>query len=102
MRFELGSSGAATGAASNAPSEPRRCFDAFSELNVCTERVIYADEAVEEVRRQLVGLDGVLVWVNPIQDGANRAQLDGLLRSVAAAMKKVLTGHPSVARHLGC
>jgi hypothetical protein len=59
-------------------------FDAFEELNVVTERVIYADDAMEEVRAQLLGLDGVLVWVNPIQDGVNRAQLDSPLRDVSA------------------
>jgi hypothetical protein len=36
------------------------------------------------VRGQLLGLDGVMVWVNPIQDGVNRAHLDALLREVAA------------------
>jgi hypothetical protein len=59
-------------------------FDALAELNVATERVVYSDDSVDEVRDQLLGLDGVLVWVNPIQDGANRAQLDELLRKVAS------------------
>lgn len=42
--------------------------------------VLYQDGAVGSVRSQLAGLDGVLVWVNPIQDGANRSRLDALLR----------------------
>ncbi len=75
-------------------------FDAFSDLNVSTERVIYADDAVKEVRRQLLRLDGVLVWVNPIQDGANRAQLDALLRNVSAQGVWV-SSHPDVIARMG-
>ena len=58
-------------------------FAAFDDLGVDAEPVVYSDDAVDEVRDQLLGLDGVLVWVNPIQDGANRAALDELLRDVA-------------------
>jgi Domain of unknown function (DUF6815) len=75
-------------------------FDAFDKLNVVTERVVYADDAVEEVRDQLLGLDGVLVWVNPIQDGANRAQLDRLLRDVSAKGVWV-SAHPDVIGKMG-
>src|SRR4051794_38075400 len=53
---------------------------AFADRDVVVEPVIYSDDAVEEVRNQLLGLDGVLVWVNPVQDGADRSQLDALLR----------------------
>ena len=31
-------------------------------------------------QKQLATLDGVLVWVNPIHEGRNRANLDALLR----------------------
>lgn len=57
---------------------------AFEELPVQLQHIVYADDAVEAVRQELLGLDGVLVWVNPIQDGADRALLDALLRDVAA------------------
>jgi hypothetical protein len=57
---------------------------AFDTLPVIIEHVVYADDAVHEVREQLLACNGVLVWVNPIQDGQNRAQLDVLLRDVAA------------------
>ncbi len=40
-------------------------FAAFSSLGVSAEPVVYADETIEAVRSQLLGLDGVLVWVNP-------------------------------------
>jgi hypothetical protein len=75
-------------------------FEAFAQLNVTAENVIYADDAVEEVRNQLLGLDGVLVWVNPIQDGADREQLDGLLRDVSAKGVWV-SAHPDVIARMG-
>jgi hypothetical protein len=52
------------------------------------------------VRGQLLGLDGVLVWVNPIQDGANRSHLDALLRE-AAAKGVWVSAHPEVILTLG-
>jgi hypothetical protein len=42
----------------------------------------------------------VLVWVNPIQDGANRAQLDPLLREVAGRGIWV-SAHPDVILRMG-
>lgn len=60
-------------------------FGAFAALPAVIVPVPYSDDAVDEVREQLLGLDGVLVWVNPIQDGASRARLDPLLREAAAA-----------------
>jgi hypothetical protein len=67
---------------------------------VTAEPVIYSDDAVDSVRGHLLGLDGVLVWVNPIQDGANRSRLDALLREVAAAGVWV-SAHPDVILALG-
>lgn len=45
-------------------------------------------------------LDGVLVWVNPIQDGANRAHLDALLSEVASRGVFV-SAHPAVIGAMG-
>ncbi|HEV3186926.1 MAG TPA: Cj0069 family protein [Acidimicrobiales bacterium] len=58
-------------------------FEAFARLPVTIVPIQFADNAVDEVREQLFTCDGVLVWVNPIQDGANRALLDPLLREVS-------------------
>jgi hypothetical protein len=77
-----------------------RCSTPSLKLNVAAENVVYADDAVEEVRSQLLGLDGVLVWVNPIQDGADRGQLDGLLREVSAKGVRV-SAHPNVIARMG-
>jgi hypothetical protein len=75
-------------------------FEAFHELGVEAEPVVYSDDAADELRNQLLGLDGVLVWVNPIQDGTNRAALDQLLRDVAADGLFV-SAHPDAIKKLG-
>jgi hypothetical protein len=70
-------------------------FTAFSGLGVAAEPVVYSDDAVDDVREQLLRLDGVLVWVNPIEQGLDRSRLDPLLREVAAAGVWV-SAHPDV------
>jgi hypothetical protein len=75
-------------------------YDAFAGLPVLIQPVPYSDDAVDEVREQLLRLDGVLVWVNPIQDGVNRAQLDPLLREVSAEGVWV-SAHPDVILQMG-
>lgn len=68
------------------PNESRgldALFEAFDELGVEVVPLPFDDTRVDEVRAQLEGLDGVLVWVNPIQDGANRKNVDLLLREVS-------------------
>ena len=62
--------------------------------------VIYDESFADAVRGQLLSADGVLVWVNPIQDGRNRAGLDGLLRDVAAQGVWV-SAHPDVILKMG-
>jgi len=70
-------------------------FDAFADLGVQAVSVIYADDYVEQVRDRLLGLDGVLVWVNPIEQGLDRSKLDPLLRAVASEGIWV-SAHPDV------
>lgn len=60
-------------------------LSSFAEQGLTAQHVAYSDDALEEVRSDLLSLDGALVWVNPIQDGANRALLDCLLREVSDA-----------------
>jgi hypothetical protein len=70
-------------------------FEALAELGVGAEPVVYADDCVDAVRAQLVELDGVLVWVNPIEQGLDRSRLDALLREVASCGVWV-SAHPDV------
>jgi len=70
-------------------------FAAFASAGVEAAPVVYSDGRVAAVREQLLGLDGILVWVNPIEMGLDRSQLDPLLREVAAAGVWV-SAHPDV------
>jgi hypothetical protein len=74
--------------------------DELAALGASAERVVYADDAIGQVAEQVAALDGVLVWVNPIQDGANRAQLDEMLRDVSARGVWV-SSHPDVIGRMG-
>ena len=62
----------------------RAIFAALADVGVDAEPVVYEDDVRDAVRAQLAALDGVLVWVNPIHEGRNRANLDALLREVGA------------------
>ena len=83
-----------------AASKLRGVFAAFAELGADAESVVYSDDAVERVRARLLELDGVLVWVNPVQDGLVRSLLDPLLRDVANAGVFV-SAHPDVILRMG-
>lgn len=75
-------------------------FDAFGRQGAAAECAVYHDDFLDEVRTQLLGVDAVLVWVNPIVDGRDRSKLDAMLREVAAAGVYVST-HPDVILKLG-
>jgi hypothetical protein len=78
----------------------RHIFAALAALNIHAEPAVYCEEATDEVREQLLKMDGVLVWVDPLSDGRNRRQLDALLRDVAAQGVWV-SAHPDVTQKMG-
>ena len=75
-------------------------FEALAQLDVIARPVVYSDDALAEVREELLQLDGVLVWVNPIQDGNDRTHLDALLRE-AAAQGIWVSAHPDTILRMG-
>jgi hypothetical protein len=77
-----------------------RVFEALARRNIRAEPAVYADDMVDEVRTQLLGVAGVLVWVDPISDGQTRAVLDPMLRDVAAQGVWV-SAHPDVILKMG-
>ena len=81
-------------------SRLKAVFAALREAGIDAEPIVYEDDVLDAVRAQLAALDGVLVWVNPIHDGRNRANLDGLLREVAARGVWV-SAHPDVILKMG-
>ncbi len=81
-------------------SKFRAIFETFAQYQVHAEPAVYYDACVDEVRQQLQGVDGVLVWVDPLQGGTNRTILDNLLREVAAQGVFVST-HPDIILKMG-
>ena len=77
-----------------------RVFQALAERKVPAVPVVYSEEASAEVREQLLQLGGVLVWVNPIDGGRDRADLDELLREVSQRGIWV-SAHPDVILKMG-
>jgi hypothetical protein len=77
-----------------------RIFEALARRNIHAEPAVYADDMADEVRRQLLGVDGILVWVDPISDGQTRDCLDPMLRDVAAEGVWV-SAHPDVIVKMG-
>ena len=77
-----------------------RVFEELSAVGIHAEPAVYADDLVDEVREQLLRVDGVLVWVNPIQDGQTRTVLDAMLRDVASHGPWV-SAHPDVILKMG-
>jgi hypothetical protein len=75
-------------------------FEALAALGARAEPAVYHDDFHDEVRRQLLAVDAVLVWVNPIEGGRDRSVLDAMLREVAAAGVFV-SAHPDVILKLG-
>lgn len=60
----------------------------------------YADQFIDEIRDQLSSVNGVLVWVNPVERDQTRAVLDRLLTDVAERGVFV-SAHPDVIRKMG-
>ena len=75
-------------------------FQALADLGVVAEPAVFSEEMIEAVRDQLLGQDGVLVWVDPIAEERDRTVLDALLREVAARGVWV-SAHPDVILKMG-
>jgi hypothetical protein len=81
-----------------------RIFAELAARGIDAEPAVYADDMADEVYEQLMGADGVLVWVNPLDDGRTRAKLDPLLRDVAAKgpdRGPWVSAHPDVILKMG-
>jgi hypothetical protein len=83
-------------------SRLKAIFAAIEHLGMAAEPAVWSEELTDEVRAQLRGMDGVLVWVDPISTatGERRGMLDDLLREVASA-GVLVSAHPDVASKMG-
>jgi hypothetical protein len=70
------------------------------EVGVDVEPVLYSDPNASEVFEQLIGFDGVLVWVDPITGDGDRSFLDAMLREVASRGTWV-SAHPDTILKMG-
>ena len=75
-------------------------FAAFSAAGIPAEPAVWHDDFADEVREQLMRVQAVLVWCNPIEDGRRRDRLDALLRDVASA-GVLVSAHPEAVLRLG-
>ena len=82
------------------PPKLHGVFAAFADLGVEAAPVVYSDDDVDTVRKQLLQLDAVLVWVNPIEKGLDRSLLNPLLQEAADA-DVFVSAHPDVIRRMG-
>jgi hypothetical protein len=82
-------------AATSENNRYHRIFEELRALGIHAEPAVYNDDFADEVGAQLMTVDGVLVWVNPLDDGRTREKLDALLRDVAAKGPWV-SAHPDV------
>lgn len=81
-------------------SHLRGVKEALHAVGVEAEPCVYNDECAEDVRAQLLRVDGVLTWVNPIEQGRDRTLLNTLLRQVADAGVFV-SAHPDIIDKMG-
>ena len=75
-------------------------FKALIAADVAAEPAIWHDDFADEVLAQLRGVQAVLVWCNPIEDGRRRDRLDALLREVART-GVLVSAHPDAILRLG-
>jgi len=60
-----------------------RVFEALAASGIEARPAVYDESFADAIRDQLLAVDGVLVWVDPIHQGKTRAALDPLLRDIA-------------------
>ena len=77
-----------------------RVFEALAAVGIDAEPAVFAEEMADEVHAQLLAVDGVLVWVDPLSDGRNRVALDAMLRDLARQGIWV-SAHPDVTLKMG-
>jgi hypothetical protein len=77
-----------------------RTAAALAAKGMAVEGAPYVADAVEGLREQLMRVDAVLVWINPIVDGRNRTGLNKVLLDVAAS-GVLVSAHPDVIAKMG-
>lgn len=94
--------GDAAAATAGIDSNPRLrpVVDAFHSRGVDVATVVYRDEVAAEIETSLANASGVLVWVDPIGGGKDRAVLDPMLRRLSNR-GVLVSAHPDVIDTIG-
>jgi len=92
--------GAARRAATPQNNRYHRIFEELAALGIQAEPAVFDEDFAGEVREQLLAVDGVLVWVDPLHEGKTRKVLDASLRDVATRGPWV-SAHPDVILKMG-
>ena len=92
--------GAARRAATPQNNRYHRIFEELAALGIQAEPAVFDEAFAGEVHEQLLAVDGVLVWVDPLHEGKTRAVLDAMLRDVASRGPWV-SAHPDVILKMG-
>jgi uncharacterized protein DUF6815 len=77
-----------------------RVFEELKALGIHAQPAVYDEDFADEVHKQLLTTDVVLVWVDPLHAGKTRAALDGMLRDVSIRGPWV-SAHPDVILKMG-
>lgn len=78
----------------------RPVIDALGAVGIDARPVVHRDQNTSTVRDELLDVDGVLVWVDPIGRSEDRRCIDAILRHVAANGAWVSV-HPDVVAAMG-
>lgn len=73
---------------------------ALADVGLRAELAPFSEAVADDVRQQLLGVGGVLVWVDPVTGSDDRTVLDELLRDIANAGVWV-SAHPDVILKMG-
>ena len=77
-----------------------RVFEELALVGIHATPAVFDEAFADVFKAQLLQADGVLVWVDPLDDGRTRRFLDPLLREVAAVGTWV-SAHPDVILKMG-
>src|SRR6516225_3059454 len=77
-----------------------RIFEELAAVGIRAEPAVYDEDFADDVCRQLLAANGVLVWVDPIHQGKTRELLDPLVRELAVNRPWV-SAHPDVILKMG-
>jgi hypothetical protein len=73
-------------------------FTALAAKGIDARPAVYSEEWADQILEELLRMDGVLVWVDPISGGKRRDFLDQLLRELPAAGVFVSTDPDVIAK----